>query len=82
LVPGALIRELRTYSRKYMNLQNRITAVLSEMERTLEMTGIRITSLVSNISGKSTLRVIKAIIDGEDSPQALEKCIHGRTQCA
>lgn len=82
LVPNVLIRELRCYSRKYMKLQQRQTAVLSEMERTLEMMNIRITSFVSNISGKSVLRVIKAIIDGQVDSVELEKCIHGRIRNA
>lgn len=82
LVPGVTIRELRCYSRKYMKLQGRHTSILSEMERTLEMMNIRITSLVSNISGKSVLRVIKAIIDGQEDAVELEKCIHGRIRNA
>ena len=78
LVPDVLIRELRCYSRKYMKLQQRQTSVLSEMERTLEMMNIRITSFVSNISGKSILRVIQSIISGQEDAKELEKCIHGR----
>jgi len=53
LIPDQSIRELRTYSRKYMRLQQRITSILQEMARILEMSGIRISSFVSNISGKS-----------------------------
>jgi len=82
LVPDAQIRELRCYSRKYMKLQGEITSVLSEMERNLEMMNIRITSLVSNISGKSILRVIEAIIGGEENAEELEKLIHGRIRNA
>lgn len=50
LIPCKEIRELRTYSRKYIKLQQRQVSVLQELERTLELCGIRITSLVSNIS--------------------------------
>lgn len=52
LVPCKEIRELRTYSRRYIKLQQRQTSVLQEMERILEMCSIRITSFVRNISGK------------------------------
>jgi hypothetical protein len=78
LVPDLSIRELRTYSRKYMKLQQRQTSVLQDMERTLEASGIRISSFVSNISGKSFLRIICQIILGETNPDLLIKSVHGR----
>jgi len=78
LVPGKQIRELRTYCRRYMKIQQRQTSVLQDMERTLEMCSIRITSFVSNISGKSVLNVIGKIIRGEVNPDVLLECIHGR----
>jgi transposase len=78
LVPCPQIRELRTYSRRYVKLQQRQTMVLQEMERTLEMCSIRITSFVSNISGKSVLRVIQQIVQGETSAEVMVESIHGR----
>lgn len=78
LVPCKEIRELRTYSRRYVKLQQRQTSVLQDMERTLEMCSIRITSFVSNISGKSVLRVIEQIVQGETDPDVLVESIHGR----
>ena len=78
LVPGKEIRELRTYSRRYIKLQQRQTSVLQDMERTLEMCSIRITSFVSNISGKSVLRVIEQIVQGETAPDVLVESIHNR----
>ena len=78
LVPGKEIRELRTYSRRYVKLQQRQTSVLQDLERTLEMCSIRVTSFVSNISGKSVLKVIERIIQGETDPDTLVTCIHGR----
>lgn len=78
LIPCREIRELRTYSRKYVRLQQRKTSVLQEMERNLEMCGIRITRFVSNISGKSVMKIIRAVIDGESNPDVLAGHIHGR----
>ncbi len=78
LVPDERIRELRCYSRKYVKLQQQITSVYQQIERTLEMCNIRITCFVSNISGMSVSRVVKAIIRGEDNPQILEELVHGR----
>jgi transposase len=78
LIPCKEIRELRVYSRKYIKLQQRQTSVLQEMERMLEICSIRITSFVSNISGKSVMKVIRAVIDGQTDPEVLAGCIHGR----
>jgi transposase len=78
LIPCKEIRELRTYSRKYVRLQQRKTSVLQEMERNLEICGIRITRFVSNISGKSVMKIIRAVIDGESNPEVLAGYIHGR----
>jgi len=41
------------------------------MERNLEMCGIRITSFVSNIFGKSVMKIIRAVIDGKSNPEVL-----------
>lgn len=78
LIPDKTIRQLRTYSRGYVELQRELTRVYTKMERFLEMSNIRITSLVSNISGKSVIKVIKKIIDKQDDPQELMSCIHNR----
>lgn len=78
LIPCKEIRELRVYSRKYVRLQQRQTSILQELERNLEICGIRITSFVSNISAKSVMKVIQALVAGETDPQVLAGCIHSR----
>jgi transposase len=78
LVPNKTIRQLRTYSRKFVKMQGMITRVLQEMERILETCNIRITSLVSKNNSKSVLGVIEKIIAGEDTAEELSCCIHGR----
>ena len=78
LVPDKTIRQLRTYSRKYVRMQGMITRSTQEMERILETCNIRITSLVSKNNSKSVLQVIEKIIAGEDTVEELACCIHGR----
>lgn len=78
LVPCKEIRELRVYSRKYMKLQQKQTTILQQMERTLEICGIRITSYVSNISGKSIMKVIEHVALGQGDAEVLTDLIHGR----
>ena len=55
-----------------------MTSVLQEIERTLEMCNIRITSFVTNIESKRVLKVVKQLVQGVDSPDVLVECIHGR----
>ena len=78
LIPDKTIRQLRSYSRKYVKMQAMITSVFQEMERILEMCNIRITSLVSKNNSVSIKRVIEHIIQGKDSLEELACCIHGR----
>jgi transposase len=78
LIPCKEIRELRTYSRKYIKLQQKQTSVLQELERTLEVCGIRITSFVSHTSSQSVNKIIQHIIQGEDDPKVLSELVHGR----
>lgn len=78
LVPGKIIRELRTYSRRFVKTQEMATRVIHEMEHILEMCNIRITSLASKSNGMSVLKVIEQIIAGNDTVEELACCIHGR----
>lgn len=78
LVPCRQIRELRSYSRRYVKLQQRQTSTLQAMEKTLELCSIRITSFASHTSGKSVMRVIEQIVKGETDPDVLVESIHGR----
>lgn len=79
LIPNKTIRQLRTYSRRFVKMQGMISRVTQEMERILELCNIRITSLMSKNHGVSIQKVIEKIIAGEDSVEELACCIHGRT---
>ncbi len=79
LIPNEIIRELRTYSRRYVKLKQRCTNLLSTMERNLEMCSIRISSYLSNISGKTFINIVKLVVEGETNPDKLLKKVHGRT---
>ncbi len=78
LVPDKTIRELRAYSRRYVKMQGMITRAIQDIEHTLELCNIRITSLVSNINSVSVHRVVEKIIRREDTIEELACCIHGR----
>ena len=78
LVPDKTTRQLRTYSRRYVKMQGMINSAIQDIERTLELCNIRITSLVSQNNSVSVRRVVEKIIGGEDSTEELACCIHAR----
>ncbi len=80
LIPCDIIRELRTYSRRYIKLKQRGTNLLQSMERNLEMCSIRISSYLSNISGKTFINIIRLIVEGEKDVDILFKKVHGRVR--
>ena len=75
-VPGERIRELRSYTRAYGKLQQRIARMLTKMDNILVQAGIRLGSLVSDIGGKSMLSVIDALIAGKTDPARLSKLVY------
>ncbi|NCA80381.1 MAG: IS110 family transposase [Sphingobacteriia bacterium] len=80
LVPPPLVQELRTYTREYRNLVNQSTKVLTKMDRILVMSGIRLSSCISNIDSKSFIQVVEALIRGETDPEKLVKLVYGNCE--
>jgi len=78
LVPDKRIRGLRSYSRRYVKLREMIVRSFQQMEHILEMCNIRITSLASRNNSVSVQKVIRSIIEGNDSAEELACFIHGR----
>jgi transposase len=77
LVPSPLIQELRSYTREYRILVQERTKVLSRMDRVLVMCGIRLSSCISNISSKSAINIINALIGKETEPDKLVSLVYG-----
>lgn len=75
-VPPDQIQELRSYTRTYSKIQQRITRMLTKMDNILVQAGIRLGSLVSDIGGKSMLGVIDALIAGQTDPERLSKLVY------
>ena len=75
-VPGDVIQELRSYTRSYSKLQQKITRSLVRMGNILVQGSIRLGSLVTDIGGKSMLGVIDALIAGETDPLRLSRLVY------
>ena len=79
-IPDAVVQKLRTYSRKYIKLQQQITRSLLKMDNILIMSGIRISSCVSNMGNKSVMKIIDSLIQGESDPCALAAQVYGNRE--
>lgn len=77
-VPNALVGELRDYSRRYATLCSQTTRALIEIDHTLTLANIRISSMASTLNSVTVSRVVESIIKGEYSPEQLITHVHGR----
>ena len=80
MIPCAIIKELRIYTRKYAKLQQQTSQILTKMDRIMVTANIRISSCVSKLTYKSVIRVIEALISGETNPDNLVKLVYGNTK--
>lgn len=78
VVPDKTIRVLRSYLRRYAQLQGQTTRCIQSLERQLSQCNIKIASLTSTIASKTTLNIVEAIINGEHSVDVLMEKVHGR----
>lgn len=78
VVPEKQIRVLRSYLRRYAQLQGQMNRCFQSMERQLSQCNIKIASLTSTIGSKTVLKVVESITKGVTSPQQLMDHVHGR----
>lgn len=77
-VPNAIVSELRDYGRRYTALCSQVTRLLTEIDRTLTVANIRITSMATNLHSVTVMSVLESILKGEHHPEQLIAHVHGR----
>ena len=77
-VPNAIVGELRDYGRRYTALCSQTTRLLIEIDHTLTLANIRISSMASTLNSVTVMRVVESIIKGEHAPEQLITLVHGR----
>jgi len=70
-IPQGLLFEIRYLVRERMDIIEMGSTYVNKMQRCLELMNIKLTSVISQIHGKSGLRMIRAILEGERNPGAL-----------
>ena len=69
--PGDEVRTLRDYMRHRKTLINTGADATRRMQKALELLNIKVQTVISDILGKTGMRIIKAIIAGERDPSVL-----------
>jgi transposase len=69
--PSEEICALRALARHRDNLIQHRSAHIQHMQKALELMNVKLTEVVSDITGVTGLSIIRAIVDGEHDPQCL-----------
>ncbi len=70
-IPKGLLLEIRYLVRERMDIIEMGSTYVNKMQRCLELMNIKLTSVISQVHGKSGLRMIKAIVEGQTDPGVL-----------
>jgi transposase len=78
LVPPPPIRQLRDLTRARTVITRERSREAQRLEKLLEDAGVKLTSVVSNITGVSSRAMLEALIDGRQDPAAIAELVHPR----
>jgi transposase len=70
-IPDDLTRQLRTYTRLRQDHLSLSTQHIQHMQKSLDLMNVKLHNVISQITGVSGLRVLKAIISGNHNPEKL-----------
>ncbi len=79
-IPEKPIRELRDLTRYKRKVIEQISSEKNRIQKILEDANIKLSSVVSNMSGATATKIINAMISGEEDIEKLVKYKHGKMQ--
>ncbi len=79
-VPARPQRELRDLTRYRTTLVEERARLINRIQKILEDTNIKLSSVVTDITGKSGRAILHALLQGEQDPQALADLARGRVR--
>lgn len=79
-VPARSQRELRELTRYRSSLTADRARLVNRIQKTLEDTNIKLASVLTDITGKSSRAILEAMLAGEQNPEVLAKLAHRRVQ--
>jgi transposase len=81
-IPAPDLKEVRDLARYRMKTVQARTSEIQRLQKTLESAGIKLDSVVSDITGMSSTAMIEALIDGERRGAVLADLAQGRLRTA
>lgn len=81
-IPPAPVRELRDLTRRRTVLTTLRGAEVQRLEKTLEDTGIKLSSVISNLVGASGRAILEALCAGQRNPRALAELAHANIKAS
>jgi len=76
--PDEFTRTLRTYIRHRKNLLEMAATHIRMMHKAMEQMNIKLQHVIADITGKSGMAIIQAILQGERDPENLVRLLDGR----
>lgn len=77
-IPPLPQRDLRDLTRQRTTLIRDKASVLNRLQKVLEWANLKLASVITDISGVSARAMLKALVDGNESPEALAAHAKGR----
>lgn len=77
-IPPLPQRDLRDLTRQRTTLIRDKASVINRLQKVLEWANLKLASVVTDISGVSARAMLKALVDGTDSPETLAALAKGR----
>lgn len=81
-IPPKPVREMRDLTRYKRKLIEQIASEKNRIQKFLEDANIKLSSVVSNMSGAIATKIIDAMIEGEGNPEVLAKMRHGKMKAS
>lgn len=77
-IPSAPQRELRELTRYRTSLVEERTRIVNRLQKTLEDTNLKLSSVITDISGVSARAILSQLLAGESDPAVLAELARGR----
>ena len=71
-------RDLRDLTRQRTNLVREKATVINRLQKVLEWANLKLASVVSDISGVSSRKILSALVEGQQDPELLANFARGR----
>ena len=81
-IPPKNIRELRDLTRYKRKIVQQMSSEKNRIQKILEDANIKLSSVVSNMSGSTATKIVDAMVAGEEDIDVLLKFGHGRMQAS